>query len=186
MNIRNPFHVGAFVLLTSIALWLTLAVAQGFFLTSVPQAADYCKKWVRIPDDVDAPERLAGSSYRCVEFTSSLERLKYYHNLRMVKRNRVLLYVVMATGFVVSLGVFYALPKWRRARYAHDHNPLGGTLVLGFLLAFSPMMLGKVLPSPSRWAPDAMKRYFESRRVEALIELGELAMELDIQGRNGR
>lgn len=186
MNIRNPFHVGAFLLLTSVALWLTLAVAQGFFLASVPQEPDYCKKWVRIPEHVDAPERLAGSSSRCVEFINTLERLKYYHNLRMVKRNRVLLYVVMAAGFVISLGVFIALPKWRRAKYAHDHNPLGGALVLGLLLAFSPMVLGTVLPSPSRWAPDAINRYFESRRVDALVELEELAMDIDILRRNDR
>ena len=186
MNIRDPVHVGTFFLLTSVALWLTLAVAQGFFLTSVPQEQDFCERWIQISEHDDAPERLAGSFSSCVEFINTLERLKYYHNLHMVKRNRVLLYVVTTAGFVISLGVFYALPKWRRASYAHDHNPFGGALVLGFLLVFSPMILGTVLPSPSRLAPDAMNRYFDSRRVDALVELEELAMEIDIQQRNNK
>ena len=163
---------------------LTLAVSQGFFLTSVPQASHYCKKWIQIPDDVDAPERLAGSSSRCAEFISTLEKLKYYHNLRMVNRNRGLLYVVMGAGFVISLGVFYVLPKWRRTQYANKQDSVGGPLILGLILAFSPLVLGAILPSPSRWAPDAMNKYFESRRTEALIELIEIATEIDNQQRN--
>jgi len=90
MNIRNPFHVGFFFLITSVALWLTLAVLDGFFLRSVPQTPQYCKKWVQIPDDVDAPERLVGSLSHCAEFISTLEKLKYYHNLRVVKKHHVL------------------------------------------------------------------------------------------------
>lgn len=186
MNIRNPFHVGSFLLIAGIALWLGFAVSQGFFLKSVPQAQHYCKKWVRIPDGVDAPERLAGSSSHCEEFTSTLEKLKYYHNLRMVKRNRVLLYAVMGAGFMISLVFFYVLPKWRRASYANEQDSIGGALILGLVLAFSPMLLGAILPSPSKWAPDAMNRYFESRRTEALLELVQMATELDLQQQNQR
>ncbi len=171
-------------MIASIALWLALAVSQGFFLKSVPQAQHYCKKWVQIPDGVDAPERMAGSSSRCIEFISTLEKLKYYHNLRMVKRNRVLLYVMMGIGFMISLGFFYLMPKWRRSSYANEQDSIGGAIMLGLLLAFSPLLLSSILPSPSKWAPDAMNKYFESRRTEALIELVEIATELDLQQRN--
>ena len=102
----------------------------------------------------------------------------------MVKRSRVLLYVVMGAGLVVSLGAFALLPKWRRTQYTNNQDSIGGVLILGLILAFSPMVLGAILPSPSRWAPDAMNRYFESLRTEVLIELIETATELDIQQRN--
>jgi hypothetical protein len=184
MNAKNPLHVAAFLLFASVALWLTLAVAQGFFLTAVPQAPDYCKNWVPIPDDVDAPERLAGSSTRCVEFVNTLERLKYYHNLRMVKRNRLLLYAVMSLGFVASVGAFFALPRWRRTPYADATNVLGLTLLLGLLVAFSPMLVRIVLPPPSRWAPDALREYFDSRRAATLEQLTEVATAHDLQQHN--
>lgn len=183
MNGKNPFHVAVFLLLASVTLWLTLAVSQGFFLTSVPQAQDYCKKWVPVPDDVDAPERLAGSPFSCTEFVNTLERLKYQHNLRMVERNRVLLYAVMILGFVLPVAAFYAVPKWRKAQYADEPNAFGPALLLGFLLAFSPMLLATVLPSPSRWAPDAMHKYFESRRAAALEKLTEVAIAYELQQR---
>lgn len=186
MNIRNPFQVGAFLLLFSGGLWITLAVLQGIFLTPVPQAPEYCNKWVPILDGDDAPERIAGSSSHCVEFINTLERLKYYHNLRMVKRNRILIYFVMGAGFLISLGLFYSLPKWRRASYAHDRNALGGSIVLGLLLTLSPMVLSIALPSPSQWAPDAINKYFNSQRADALLKLKEIAKEIDTKWLNYR
>src|SRR3989344_3547835 len=183
MNAKNPFHIAAFLLLMNVALWLTLVVSQGFFLTDIPQAPDYCGKWVPIPEDVDAPERLAGSSSRCVEFVNTLERLKYFHNLRMVERNRILFYAVATLGFVLAVVAFYVLPRWRRTEYANAPNALGIALLLGLILAFTPTLLGLVLPSPSRWAPDAMNRYFESRRAVAFEQLIDLASEHELQQR---
>lgn len=179
MNIRNRFHIAIFFLLTSVALWLILAFSQGFFLLSVPQAPNYCQNLVLLPKGSDAPEYLAGSSYRCIEYINTLEQLKSDHNLRMVERNRIIYYAVMGVAVALSLGIFYAVPRWRRKHYAFEHNPLGGALILGFILSLSPIILGMVLPSPSRWTPESINKYFESRRSEALAKLTELAIKLD-------
>ena len=187
MNIRNPFQVGIYFLLIGCMLWLILAVSQGFFLLSVPQAPDYCGRWVSIPDGVAAPERLAGASSSCVEFKNTLERLKYYHNLRMVKRNRILLYIVMGAGVLISLFVFCVLPKWRRSNYFDGHNNhLSGIIMLGLLTALSPILFGIVLPSPSKWAPDAVIKYIDSKETKAIQRLEELAKEIDNKWLNFR
>jgi len=180
MNIRNLFHVGVYFLLMGLMLWLIVAVSHGIFVPSVPQAPDYCGRWVSIPDGVDAPERLAGSSSICVEFKNTFERLKYYHNLRMVKRNRILLYIVIGTSVMTSFLVFYVLPMCRKSNYFHSHSiDLAGIIGLGLLTAFSPILFGVVLPSPSKWAPDTVVKYIDSKRTMEIQKLEELSEELD-------
>jgi hypothetical protein len=179
MSMKNPFHVVCFTLLGTFVLWLGHAYLAGFFITSVPQDQHYCKKWVPLPEDADGAERLAGSSVRCVEFVNRLERLKYYHNLRMVERNRILLYVVMVAGFLLSIIVFYMFPRFRGKINSWDEAPIGGILILGFLLSISHIVVGPLLPAPSRWAPAVLNDYFEARRGESLQRLTEMATERD-------
>ena len=187
MNIRNPFHVGGYFLLIGLMLWLILAVSQGIFLPSVPQAQDYCSRWVPIPDGVDAPERLAGSSHRCVEFRNTLEQLKYYHNLRMVKRNRIVLYVTMGAGIMTSFLLFYAIPKWRKRKYFQgSYSYASGIIGLGMLAAFSPILYGFVLPPPSKWFPDKIVKYIDSKETKEIHNLQEQAKDLDNKWLNCR
>lgn len=177
MNIKNPFHVACFTLLGSFILWLGHTYLQGFFITSVPQDQHYCKKWVPLPEDGDEPERLAGPSVRCVEFVSRLERLKCYHNLRMVERNRILLYTDLVAGFLLASIVFYVFPRFRGKINARDGASIGGILLLGFLLPISQIVVGSLLPAPSRWAPAVLNDYFEARRGESLQRLTEMTAE---------
>jgi hypothetical protein len=180
MNIRNPLHVGGYLLLIGLMLWLILAVSHGIFLPSVPQAQDYCSRWVLIPDGIDAPERLVGSSHRCIEFINTLERLKYYHNLRMVKRNRILLYIIMGAGIITSFLLFYAIPKWRKRKYFQgSYSYASGVIGLGMLAAFSPILYGFVLPSPSKWFPDKIVKYIDSKEIKEIHNLQKQAKELD-------
>lgn len=102
----------------------------------------------------------------------------------MVERNGVIFYAVMGAAYALSLGIFYALPMWRRKQYAYEHSPLGGAFLLGLVLSFSPIILSAVLPAPNRLAPEAINNYFESQRTETLAELTELAIKLDKQQRN--
>jgi peptidoglycan/LPS O-acetylase OafA/YrhL len=112
MNIRNRFQVVIFFVLASFVLWLTLFSSTAYFVRPVPQHPEYCEEWVLLPKDSDAPETLAGSQHRCLYFINSLEKLKYEHNLRMVERNRIIIYTIMVIAFLSPLVFFHGLPVW--------------------------------------------------------------------------
>ncbi len=161
-------------------LWLILAVSQGILLPSVPQAQDYCSRLVPIPDGVDTPEHLAGFSQRCVEFRSTFELLKYYHNLKMVKRNSLILYIIMGIGIMTSFLFFYAIPKWRKRTYFQGgYSYASGIICLGIWAAFSPILYAFVLPSPSKWFPDKIVKYIDSKEIKEIHKLQEQAEDLD-------
>jgi hypothetical protein len=69
--------VGGAVFYIASALW------DVYFIPSVPMARDWCKDWVDFREK-DNPSAFTG----CVEFKNDLEASKYYHNRRLLERNK--------------------------------------------------------------------------------------------------
>lgn len=181
MDVKSPTQVIIFGIIFGVVLWLCLSLFHAFFIVSVPQEDNYCEKWIPIPEDIDAKEKLAGSSVACVQFISTLERLKYHHNLNMVERNRYVLYEVHTIAVLVSLMVFYLVPNLRERLIISGQTAIVGALIIGFVVGFVPYVLGGIMPAPSKWMPRALIESAENRRLEIHIRLTELAHSIDQQ-----
>lgn len=49
-----------------------------------------------------------------------------------------------------------------------------------------PIILSMIIPAPYQWAPESIKNYVESRRVETLKELTEINTKMEIQQDSGQ
>ncbi len=169
MDARDPKSVLAFLAIGGLVFYLASALWDVYFVPSVPMGKDWCRDWV------DLPSGFSG----CVDFKNDIEAAKYYHNKRMIERNRWWMYGCIATGGFVAIAVFCIRPY--RGKRSRDSRNLALALLYGFLVAtvIPRLVYSTLLPAPYKWFPQFLTRAAIERQRDAALQIGVPAAEVD-------
>lgn len=164
MRRKNFKYVITFVLIGGFFFYILNALWSAFFIHAVPQEKGWCTNWERFETGEDTYETV------CLTFKNALEERKYFHNLRMLERNRTWVYATMIAGPLLGCVVFFVIYRWSgRTTKGTDYI---AAATLGFVASVViPLMLSWVLPAPVKWFPDVIVDYAESQVQQALDSL---------------
>ncbi len=173
MDLQRLKPVLTFLAVGGFAFFLASAVWNVYFVPSVPMDRDWCRDWVDLRGQ-DNPSGFSG----CVEFKNDLEASKYYHNRRMIDRNKWWMYGCIAAGGVIAVALFCIRPKTKE-RFRHPRH-LVLALVYGLLVAtVIPRVYSAVLPAPYKWFPEFLKQAAMERQRDAALLVGVPEAEVD-------
>lgn len=166
MDLGNRRHEIIYVVVAGFAFYIIGAMLSAIFIVAVPMAKDWCLDSVTIEKSEGEYETI------CTEFKNDFEARKYYHNKRMVTRNKYLL----AMQFLLALGttglLFYFIPKWKGLNpSAHGGHFLEIAIVAFVVSIVVPLILGWLLPAPVKWFPSVFKEMNDAQVNEALRNL---------------
>jgi len=167
MDFKNRKHVITYVLVGGLVLYLLSAALSAVFIPVLPMADDWCRDSIEI-------ERGNGRFETIVtDFKNDFEARKYYHNTRMLRRNKYLLFFVYLLAFGLTGLCFYLVPRWRGQELPHEGAETFFTVaIIAFGIAVVvPLVLGWLLPAPAKWFPQVFREIQDAQVNEALRQL---------------
>ena len=186
MSENKPWHLIAFACCLGVVVYLASALWSALFIINLPQAPDAVLDVVEITRESGRYDQWVETDVVPVGFSSTLEEHKYHHNVAMNERNRYWIYSTLIFGAFAGYVAFSLIPRWR-ARAGIQCDPPTASISSAFFGAFVagvfPMLLGWVLPAPASWFPRQLVEMADSRQMEALSELEQVAA---IQDRHGK
>jgi hypothetical protein len=173
MSTKNRWHVLLFAIVVGFSIYIGRAAWSAYFIVSLPQDKEYVTGIAE-----------TDNGYEPVAFKNTFERLKYDHNVRMLERNKYLVYGSLILSGLLGVFLFVVVARWRRIVAAQQEPMNEG--IIGFILGIAvatvvPMVLGMTLPAPSKWFPREMTQAAIQRRETAMTQLRSLAREIDAE-----
>lgn len=182
MSENKPWHLVVFACCLGGVIYLASAVWSALFIIDLPQAPDAVLGVVETTREGGRYGQWVETEVMPVAFSSTLEELKYHHNVRMLERNRYWFYGTLLFGALAGYVAFSLIPRWR-ARAGVQSDPPTSSISSAFFGAFVaavfPMVLGWILPAPAEWFPRQIGELADARQSEALAKLELAAIRYD-------
>ena len=159
MDYNNTKHIILYALAGGLIFFLLSAMLSATFIVAILQDDDWCiesvERQVSEYDTVD----------ECIVYKNNLELLKHEHNQKMVTRNGYLVFGEFVLAFIVTIMLFYYIPK---SRGAGPENMDGNVFFAIALFAFGisivmPLIYGWILPPPVEWFPQVFNDIRQSQ-----------------------
>jgi hypothetical protein len=177
MSQNNNSHLLIFACVLGLFVYVASALWSAFFVVDVPQAPDAVVHVEEITRESGRYDWRVETEVVPVSFSSTLEELKYHHNVRMLERNRYWLYGTLVFGAFAGVLSFCLIPRWRRSSdvYRGSESCVGGAFFGAFVALVVPAFLGWLLPPPADWFPSQIREAADLRQQEALAVLQQQA-----------
>lgn len=178
MSENKPWHLVVFACCLGVVVYLASALWSALFIIDLPQAPNAVLDVVEITRESGRYDQWVETEAVPVGFSSTLEELKYDHNVRMLERNRYWFYGTLIFGALAGYVAFSLIPRWRgRAGIQSDppSSSISSAFFGAFVAAVLPMLFGWVLPAPVSWLPRQIVEMADSRQVATLSELKKVA-----------
>ena len=147
--------------------YLLAAILSAVFIVALPMADDWCLKSEEVQTGPETNEIV------CVAYKNSFERAKYFHNRRMIGRNKALLMVEFTLWLGATTLLFHWMPKWKGIAQSEDGgNKAFLILVLTFGVSLiAPRVFSWFLPPPVDWLPSVFREIREAQVQMALRDI---------------
>lgn len=182
MSLNKLWHVAAFAGCLGLVVYLANGLWSAFVAVDLPHEPGAVVDYVEFEHEGESGRYTPHTMTEAVpvRFSSTLEELKYHHNVGMHERNRYRIYGTMAFGALAGILAFALIPRWRGLRYHADYAGGAASWIVGawigaFFALVVPVVLGWVLPAPADLFPRQIREAADQRRAEALAVLEQQA-----------
>lgn len=181
MNLKNKWHVAAFLAVFGTLSYFGKVIWEVYYLPVLPLSEGWCLDAKKVVVDVSRyGEKM---EWRCIEFRSTLDEFIYYHNVEMRALNqKAITWTIFINGLFGFL-VFNTIPKRRKQISRYDNESPIIALVIGFCAAvIVPWLLSWLLPAPEQWLPQSIVEAAQERIDGVLAEVEFVAFLVDTYG----
>lgn len=179
MLLNKPWHIAAFACCLGLAVYLANGLWSAFVVVDLPHERGAVVDYAEFEHEGESGRYIPHTMTEAVpvRFSSTLEEVKYHHNLRSGERNSYWYYLAAFVGVFAGLLAFTVIPRWRGLRYHADYaqTPIVSAWFGAFVALVVPLLLGWLLPAPADLFPRQIREAADQRRAEALAVLQQQA-----------
>jgi hypothetical protein len=160
-----------YILFGGLFFYLVSITSDLVFIPRIEMPQGWCENWV---------ERRIGyrTQNECVQFSDTLQELKYRHNQKMEERQKYKTFGIFLCATIFTFLIMLLDPsKFFDQRITFDSYTgifvvaVFYGVIIGFLL---PVVFQALLPSPSEWLPNEFFEIQKARTELILRQLSEL------------
>ena len=162
----NKQTIISYLIIGGFVFYLLRATLSAIFLASIPMDSDWCKngREIQVSD--------FRTEYICFEFKDDWQETIYYYNLKIIDRNKTLIWSVFILASLVTLFTFLLIPYWRGTIDQDIIKIIGYSIMISLGITFIvPLIYSWIFPPPVDWLPEIFERINDAQINEAVKEL---------------
>lgn len=164
MSWRSRKQVTMYIMVSGCCAYVLSVALSAIFIVALPMAPDWCRGWHEYETGPTQTREV------CMSFKNEFEQSKYYHNLDMVKRNKMIVYGGMVFWFGVTALLFHLIPAWKGLHNSGLGDSFVALVAMSLVTAvLVPWILSAILPPPNEWFPQVF-RDMNDAQVQAALK----------------
>ncbi|WP_028872325.1 hypothetical protein [Psychroserpens burtonensis] len=159
-NIILYLVIGGFIFYILSVLLSAISIAP------IPMDQDWCK----YGEDIQIGEN--EYEFRCLEYKNEWQETIYYYNQKVLERYINLLWFKLILALIVTVFIFYFIPKWKGVLNKKGENIIGSLILIALVIVLIiPFIFSFLLPPPIEWLPDIFEEINDAQINEAIRTL---------------
>jgi len=159
-------NIVLYLLIGGFLFYTVSAILSAIFITPIPMDSDWCKdgEVVQIGEN--------DSEFICFEFKNEWQKSIYYYNQKMIGRNKNLFWLRLFSILIITVFIFYVIPKWKRNLNVEKSKAIGSSIALSIgIVLLMPFFFSLILPPPNEWLPKIFEEINDAQINEAIRKL---------------